>query len=129
MKYCLFIIPAAIAFSAVFFRQVAGPYWLGPNFDPSYIYLMNSMYLLDGITPIFVDHPGTTVQLLGAAVIKCLTIGLSSAQRLDRVITDPEYFLHAIHFLFITLFVVSFFAVGWYGYQRTKDVMLDRKSV
>src|SRR3989338_8023218 len=107
MKSSLFIIPFIVAVSAFFFRQAAGPYWLGPNFDPSYIYLMNSMYLLDGITPIFVDHPGTTVELLGAAVIKCLTFGLTSAQRLDRVITDPEYLLHAIHYLFITLFIVS----------------------
>ncbi len=123
MKVPLFIIPLVVAVSAVFFRQAGGPFWLGPNFDPSYIYLMNSLYLLDGITPIFVDHPGTTAQLLGAAVIKCLTIGLTSAQRLDRVITDPEYFLHAIHYLFIALFVLSLLAVGWYGYRRTKDVL------
>ena len=51
---------------------VVSAHLLGPFYgrgDPAYVYLFNSLGLLEGMAPVHIDHPGTTVQELGAMTI------------------------------------------------------------
>jgi hypothetical protein len=60
------ILPVAVEFivKLVVFPR---PFWVH-DYDPEAIYFYQSLRLLDGHAPLNVDHPGTTVQLLGAVI-------------------------------------------------------------
>ena len=121
----IFIIPLIITILAIQLKKATGPYWLGVNSDPSYIYLMNSLYLVNGITPIFVDHPGITLQMLGALVVKALHWNIANNTIPDRVFSDPEYYLNAIHFVLLFSYIASLIAVGLYAFKRTKNIVFS----
>ncbi|MDP2653309.1 MAG: hypothetical protein Q8Q08_04685 [Candidatus Omnitrophota bacterium] len=121
-RVILLAIPLGAAVMILWLKSAAGPYWLGPNFDPAYIHLVNSLYLLDGVAPIFVDHPGITLQILGALVIRLLTWPMPSGQIAGHVFDDPEYYLGAIHAVMLVLYVVSLFWLGQYTYRKTRDL-------
>ncbi len=53
----------------LFIAKVDGPYYNKNRSDPSYAYLFNALDIEQGVTPFLIQHPGTTVQLIGAAVI------------------------------------------------------------
>ncbi len=92
-----------------------GPFNLGDNQDPEYCYLMNAINVASFQAPGHTDHPGTTLQLLGAAVITArwmLTrhpnIGLK-----DAVLADPESYLRALNAILNILVAAALFAAGW----------------
>lgn len=115
------VIPAVIAVFALFLKQAVGPYWLSLNNDPSYIYLMNALYLVGGISPIFIQHPGITLQLLMAGLIKMLNFSAATPVILDRAFTDPEYFLNATYFVLLAVYLISLIAVGYYALKKTRS--------
>lgn len=81
--------------------------------DPDYGYLMNSLLLLEGKAPIHIDHPGTTVQLLGAAVIRIIYFFQNTSYDLvDAVLAGPYLFLRSISLLLVTILAASVFAYG-----------------
>ena len=106
--WLLAIVPFGVL--ALFFVIASshGPFYLGSNSDPDYCYLLNSLNLLTFHAPAHTDHPGTTVQLLGAIVIlgKWFLGVLSGGQQTipEAVVTHPESFLHVISF-FINLLI------------------------
>ena len=66
----LAILPLAFLAAERILRAHGLPYWLWFNLDPSYLYFLNGLHVLDGATPGHVDHPGTPVQVLMALVIR-----------------------------------------------------------
>ncbi len=121
----IFAIPLIVTLLAIQLKKATGPYWLGANSDPSYIYLMNSLYITDGIAPIFVDHPGTTVQILGAVVIKILNLGATQRELLDNVFRNPELYMNAIHFVLMFLYMLSIIIVGLYSFKKTGNLLFS----
>ena len=117
----LLFIPVCIAVFTVLMKQAAGPYWLGVNSDPAYLYLVNSVYLLDNITPYFTDHPGTTLELLGAIVIKTLVHGKNTA---EQVFMNPEYYLNALHYVMFVLYMTSLLVLTGYVWHKTKSIII-----
>jgi len=73
-----------------------GPLWLGTNSDPSYQYLFSAMLLAHGMPPQHVDHPGTTSQLLGAAVFMAAAPGVEIEAQTTAVLGEPERMLGKI---------------------------------
>src|SRR5271166_3078978 len=67
---CFSVIPAIFLFVALQLTKVSGPQWLGSNFENSYTYLFNSLLIVKREPPFHVDHPGTTTQVFGAAVLE-----------------------------------------------------------
>src|SRR5437016_12461503 len=65
----LAVIPAGLFLSSIFLHAIAGSYYLSGIFDPEYVYLLNSLNLLNIQPPSHTDHPGTTLQIFGAIVI------------------------------------------------------------
>jgi hypothetical protein len=92
----LTIVPAIFLFVTIQLTNVSGPTWLSSNFENNYPYLFNSLLLIEGRFSNWVDHPGTTTQIFGAAVLRASEPG-SSDQIVDAVIGNPEKFIKRIH--------------------------------
>ena len=115
IELLLVVIPVAILVLSGVMMEVKGPYHLGLNIDPEYQYLFNSLNLATFKTSTYVDHPGTTLQLIGAAVIwvKWFISGIFTGwQSLPvAVLSQPESYLRAINVVLVMLLgLVSYLA-------------------
>ncbi len=127
-KWCksiffIFAIPLIITFLTLLIKKAVGPFWLSPNFDPSYLYLFNSLYIIDHLTPSFVTHPGTPLQIIGALVIRIFHPLADSRQIVVDACRNPEAYLNLIYFSLYILFFISLIWTGWYAYKRTKNLL------
>lgn len=119
----LFAIPLAMYYLSGVVAGERGPYWLADNFDPEYAYLFNALNLINLRVPELVEHPGTTLHVLGAVVIKLLTLGETSFEVTERVLSDPEYFLSAISQTLRVLNLVSQIVLGMVCYFLTRSAV------
>ena len=119
-RYGIFmIIPAIVLGLSILLKIAAGPYWLAPNFDPSYQYLVNGLYLLKGLVPNHTDHPGTPVQMLCGAICWLFNMGRSTEDILGRVFVAPEFYMTFV-FLFLSLFTfLTSIALAVYVFRKT----------
>ncbi len=95
-----------------------GPSWGAVNFDPSYAYLMNSLRIAEGASPGHTDHPGTPLQLFGAACLHAFHPEASAQERADAVLDDPDAYHRSIVRSVAALVVVSWLTMGlifWWG--------------
>jgi len=122
--FALCVIPAIFILLSLRARAAAGPFWLGVNSDPSYIYLIASLHILDGIPPIFVVHPGTTLQVLGAVVFRLMHPALGVDALVREVLLHPEVHLQTLHLVLIAFFVLSLGALSFFLWRRTRDIVL-----
>ena len=104
-------------------KSAVGPYWLSPNNDPAYLYLVNFLYLIDNITPNFTDHPGTTLQVLGACIIKLLHFSENTSQIISNVLRNPELYLNIIHSVLLFLYTLTLMIVGGYALYKSKNLL------
>ncbi len=115
------IIAATFLFTiCCFFRFFAGPFYFGNNSDPSYFYLYNFIDLIDGRHLSFVDHPGTTLEILGAVVLK-LFFSSSKGAWLDGYVFQTEKALTIIWFVMLLMYIGSFILLGWSTFKKSKD--------
>lgn len=122
------IIPVLLFLVSTWFVSAKGPYYLGPNLDPEYAYLLNSLDILQFVPPGHTDHPGTTLQLLGALVIM-LKYGISSLLQNTgtvqyEVLTNPESYLRAINLTLNSLIMLFVFLTGLKVYRLKKNWLL-----
>src|SRR6266496_3808181 len=84
----LYLVPIPVLFFGIasVFNSGRGPFYCGYYYDPDYNYLFNALNLSLGFRPEHIDHPGTTVQLFGAAIIKTLNFGSSDVETAVNVI-------------------------------------------
>ena len=118
------LVPAVLAALCFRMKLAVGPYWLGNNSDPSYLYLFNSLYLLDGIAPVFTDHPGTPLQLLIALVVKVFNWNVGMPEVLRRVFDNPEYYLNIAYYALYSLYIASTLMLGVYVYRKTHSLVV-----
>jgi len=119
----LSIFPVLLGITAVEMNKARGPYWLGTNLDPEYVYLLNSDNLagLKGVGHI--DHPGTPVQVLGAVTIRATY--LLSGENTDihtDVLKRPEFYLDKINIVMVCLEIIMLFITGFILYTYTKSI-------
>lgn len=73
----LLLVPTLVVWLSFQLAQARGPYWLGTNSDPAYVYL-NAGYRIGRLAePVFFQHPGTPVQIFCAAVTATQGAGLN----------------------------------------------------
>lgn len=63
----LLLLPLAFLAAELLLRRHGLPYWLWFNLDPSYLYLIGGLNILQHAPPAQFQHPGVPVQLLVAA--------------------------------------------------------------
>lgn len=103
-----------LLFVAVLFLMRASslPYWQLFNLDPAYYYLMNGLLLSEGLPPVDIGHPGTTVQIFVAAVLRLIHPGQSAAAVVEAALDDPEGHLVTVTTLMFPLVGVALYALG-----------------
>ena len=100
----LLLLPLAFLATGVYVRSASGPFWLGPNFDPDYVYLLSGLRLVLGLPSWHVEHPGTPIQVLIAALIRLDGRGGS--------VLSSDVLFHPEHYLNVTGLVLTFLVSG-----------------
>jgi len=85
----LLILPVLLVCAGFLLRSAKGPAYLAAHMEPEYAYLFNSLNLAEGKASYYPDHPGTTVQLAGAALLH-LKHPLDSQARAEDTLKNPE---------------------------------------
>src|SRR5207244_11950688 len=123
----LAVIPAGLFLSSIFLHAIAGSYYLSGTFNPQYVYLLNSLNLLNIQPPSHTDHPGTTLQIFGAIVILgkwLLSCAVGPCVSLDdSVLSNPEAYLVTINAI-LNLFVVGTLVCGGLRVFRFSQLLL-----
>jgi len=108
----LLVMPIVIALSFVYLNSVRGPYYLAYNSDPEYAYLLNSLKLSEFKQPSHIDHPGTTLQAIGAIEIRLANIGKSAEKTRQAVLLQPEHYILALNTTLLVLLVALTATLG-----------------
>lgn len=76
--------------------------------DPDYDYLLSALTAAEGAAPAHNDHPGTTVQLAGAAVLTLAHASLGAGPPLrTAVLRDPERYLAWLNWSLVAACVLA----------------------
>lgn len=118
-RIVLLVLPAVLAATGIWLAQARGPLWLAANSDPSYQYLFNSLLVFNGQPPCHVDHPGTTVQTLGAMALSATTPGKNRDEQTLAVLSDPERTLTNLHHFFLAVSAVALALAGLMVLEHT----------
>lgn len=121
-QFTLLLLPLILVATGLFLNHARGPYWLGNNLDPEYVYLLNGLNLaqLKGVGHI--DHPGTPVQMMAALTIR-IVYALTGPQHVSieqDVLTRPEVYLEIINRLEIVLNALMILIIGLVAYRLTQ---------
>ncbi len=82
-------------------------------YDPSYVYLISSLNIAQGVGAAHIDHPGSTVQLVGAVVVRSMYSAFGNSDNIvESVFTTPESYLSSIYFALILINAIGLFAMG-----------------
>jgi hypothetical protein len=125
----LFLFPILYAISYTLISNQKGPFWFTPNQDPDYPYLLNSLNIATLNAPAHTDHPGTTLQTLGAVTLRIAHLfqsifRLSSDDFTEAVLKNPELYLHLINYVLIGLTAVLLCLLGWLGFRLSNHLFL-----
>ncbi|MDQ7783785.1 MAG: hypothetical protein RDU20_12960 [Desulfomonilaceae bacterium] len=101
-----------------------GPHWLGHNNDPHYHYLVDSLHAARFKVSSHVDHPGTTVQLIGAAAIRVKHVFSGQSELVRDVLKNPEPYANAISYTLLMIHAVLVFAAGVIAFKATGNIFL-----
>ncbi len=116
----LIFIPLVFIFLVLNYSKAKGPFWSGPNIDPDYGYLLNSLNVARLKSPCLNDHPGTPVETFGAPVIWATHL-IDRAQNnnsdlITDLLTNPEKFLTVLQRATLGLIALSIFLVGFLSF-------------
>src|SRR5476649_1503639 len=85
------LIPALTGLCVCALRCARGPHWFAANLDPDYCYLLNSVSIAELNAPGHYHHPGTTVQMAGACVVRIAHLLTGTGTLRQDVLSAPEF--------------------------------------
>ena len=106
------IIPAIFLIATSQLKRANGPQWLPASFENPYAYLFNSLLILKGEAPAWIDHPGTTTQVFGALILRASS-RKSTEQLIASVIQNPEKFITRLHWALEIFTALSLWICPW----------------
>jgi len=117
------IIPVSLIIISNLFTEARTPYYLLGNYDPSYVYLLNSLNIAQFTSPGYIEHPGTPLHVIGAVVMKIyFTFAGKSGDLVTDVFERPETYLRAINFTMILLNAFALFMLGIVTYKLYQSI-------
>lgn len=122
----LLILPVILFISAGLLKFAQGPYYLN-FYDPSYVYLINGLNLaqLNGYGVGHFDHPGTTVQVISAIVVKFYyAVSSENIEIVKDVFSRPEEYLIKINVFLNFINCTILFLLGYFLYSLSKNIYL-----
>ena len=108
----LLLVPILVYYIGSLFFLIQTPYYL-LNWDPEYAYLYNGVAIYSGNAPSHTDHPGTTLQVLIFLFLFLAEFGNSSLIVYEKVLNNPELYLHAVNNILIFIVVLLTFILGF----------------
>ncbi len=113
----LFFLPLVFFAAEWVLREHAVPYWLWFNLDPSYLYLLGGLHILDGAAPATFQHPGVTLQMLVALGAWLAGAGPFGALS-DTGFTHAEEILTGVNTAMLALDAGAVWLLGWVALRR-----------
>ena len=101
------------------FKRDQGPYWAASKADPSYPYLLGSLAYAVGKPSMCCLHPGVTVQINGAWVLRLSQMVIGHDNFVADILRDPEVYAAILGFEEIVVYALAMFAAGWVIYRST----------
>ena len=112
------ILPFAIIWLVICLKRVKGPFYMMG--DPDYAYLLNALNILTGQAPAHVEHPGTSLQMLGAFILWISHRLFGVMDVTSDVLTRPEFYLGIFHMVLLGLLSLSLYFVGFVAFLFTR---------
>jgi len=113
----LFFLPLVFFAAEWVLRGHGLPYWLWFNLDPSYLYMLGGLHILDGAPPANFQHPGITVQLLVSLGIWLSGTG-GPGGLTDAAFTHAEQILTGVNTAMLALDTGALWLLGWVVWRR-----------
>jgi len=124
MKNLLFlIVPACVWLAVVPLREAWGHYYYALHSDPSYLYLFNGLNIARCQSSFHVDNPGSTVQLLSAAVIRITAFFRNTNDIQKDVILHSEFYITVINRTMFSICLLSLFLLGVTACRYTGNLL------
>jgi hypothetical protein len=115
------ILPLAFLSCVLLLKGVRGPYWHCISMDPEYNYLINSLNFAQGLPIAHQDHPGTTVQVAGAGILRFFHYFRNAGSLPEDVLKNPEVYLEIMNRVFLGLTIFLVFLAGWLGFRKSGE--------
>jgi hypothetical protein len=107
------IIPILFVISASQLTKAKGPQWLPYAFENPYIYLLNSLLVVDGRAPQYIDHPGTTTEMFGAIILRVSSLK-TAEDLIASALRNPEKQIKKLHWALLTFSALILWIVPWF---------------
>jgi hypothetical protein len=105
-------IPLLLIFSVSQLTNAKGPAWLPYTFENPYIYLFNSLLVVDGRTPAYSDHPGTTTEMFGGMMLRMSSLK-PSEDLISSALHHPETEIKKLHWALLLFSALILWIVPW----------------
>lgn len=123
-KLLLLAVPLMVIIYSLSLRNSLGPFYYNTGYDPSYVYLINSLNIVQLKSPQHVDHPGTPVQLTGAVILKLVYFFTGNSDDISKdVLGDPEKYLKVIYLVYLIFNTAVMFFCGAAIYKKYGSVL------
>ncbi|MBK8982275.1 MAG: hypothetical protein IPM38_08115 [Ignavibacteria bacterium] len=119
----LLAVPLLLFVTAKTLRNAEGPFYFNAGYDPNYVYAVSSLNLLNSAKPVHADHPGSTVQLIGAGYL--LLSGETVKQITESVLSHPESYLSKFNLFLIFITGLCMFICGLIIFRLTGNISLS----
>jgi len=124
--FFLIIVPILVFLLSFSLRKAQGPYFYNTHYDPTYAYLISSLNLSEFKDINFFFHPGSTLQIIGAVVIKLVYLVQGDYISIaEDVYSKPETYLYAYLTALILINTISLFLIGVIIYKATNNIFLS----
>ena len=119
------IIPLLLLVTVIQLRESWGSYYFTHNADPAYLYLINSLNIATFHPVQQVDNPGTTIQLLGGATVKVISLFRGVKDIEADVFTRPDYYLTTINRVLFSINLIAIAFLGFFAYRMTGNIWVS----
>jgi len=120
----LIAIPVLLFLLGILYLHTTGNFFQ-KSVDPEYAYLFNGALLADHKPDIYyVDHPGTPLLIVIAAVIRVIHIFKPGQDLITEVVKNPELYIKATIYTINLVSAVIIFFLGLITLKKTRNVFL-----
>jgi hypothetical protein len=106
------IIPVLFVVAVAQLTKARGPQWLPYAFENPYNYLFNSLLVVDGRSPVYIDHPGTTTEMFGGLILRMTSLK-SSGDLINAALHHPETQIKELHWALLIFSALVLWIIPW----------------
>lgn len=117
------LIPLLIFLTSLQTIQTRDKAWYGGGYDPEYAYLFNSLNMARFRLVGHIDHPGTTMQMAGGAVLEGAWLADPRGENLTQaVLSEPEHYVRILNVATSVMACLALYFLAFILYRRTHNI-------